>query len=73
MIPYSGTGYGYANTYPYYYGGYYGYYGPSVVVGFRIWRRMGITEGTTEAATEDIAAAGITAITDIASSRPATS
>jgi hypothetical protein len=34
VIPYAGGGYGYANSYPYYYGGYYPYYGPSVVVGF---------------------------------------
>jgi hypothetical protein len=33
VIPYSGVGYGYANSYPYYSGGYYGYCAPSVVIG----------------------------------------
>ena len=41
VVPYSGTGYGYANAYPYYYGGYYGYYGPSVVVGVGYGRGYG--------------------------------
>ena len=45
VIPYSAAGYGYANGYPYYYGGYYRYYGPSVVFGFgyrlgRVLRRL---------------------------------
>ena len=34
VIPYSSSGYAYPNYYPYYYGGYPCYYGPSVVVGF---------------------------------------
>jgi len=33
VIPYSGGGYGYANSYPCYAGGYYGYYGPTFVIG----------------------------------------
>ena len=33
VLPYSGGGYGYANSYPFYSGGYYGYCGPSVVIG----------------------------------------
>jgi hypothetical protein len=33
VIPYNGGGYGYANTYPYAYGGYYRSWGPSVVLG----------------------------------------
>ena len=41
VIPYSGTGYGYANAYPNYYGGYYGYRGPSVVVGVGYGRGYG--------------------------------
>ena len=34
VIPYSGGGYGYANCYPYGYGGYYPYCGPTFAVGF---------------------------------------
>ena len=41
VIPYSGGGYGYANTYPYYSGGYYGYCAPSVVVGVGYGRGWG--------------------------------
>jgi hypothetical protein len=41
VIPYSGGGYGYANTYPYYSGGYYGYVAPSVVVGVGYGRGWG--------------------------------
>jgi hypothetical protein len=40
VIPYSGSGYGYANSYPYY-GGYYGYRSPSVVVGVGYGRGSG--------------------------------
>ena len=68
VIPYSGTGYGYANAYPYY-GGYYGYCGPSVVVGIGYGRGWGYG-GYMAATMEDIMAAGITgttAITDITS------
>ena len=41
VIPYSGGGYGYANSYPYYSGGYYGYCAPSVVVGVGYGRGSG--------------------------------
>ena len=41
VIPYNSTRFNYANAHPYYYGGYYGYRGPSVVVGLGYGRGSG--------------------------------